>query len=376
MSRHKLLIVTDNFLPRWDGIARFLVEVLPQLSKVYDVKVLAPDFPGASTAFPDVEIIRYKLSPFSANDFPFAYPVSKKMESYVKEADIVWVQTIAPLCWSAIRLAKKFNKPLVGYVHSIDWVLAEKSTPYPILNRIVGWVTRYLARSNYGKCDILMVPTQEVADIFEQEGISVNKVLIPMGINTDKFIPAADRSEVKKSLGIKPEEIVIGYCGRVSRDKDIMTLYKAFEWLNKKNKDVKLLIVGPGLENYMHMFKSKENIIVTGAKDDVIPYYQAMDIFVLPSLTETTALSILEAMSSGCCVVSTKVGVAQQLIENNENGFFFPKRNVTVLKKKLQWLIQNKESISQFGKRARITVMKHFSWSSTIESIERVLAQF
>jgi glycosyltransferase involved in cell wall biosynthesis len=375
--KQKLLIVTDNFLPRWDGIARFLVEILPRLSSIYDITVLAPDFSGASTLFPDVNIVRFKLSKIDINGFPVAYPSYSKMIPYIKEANIVWVQTIAPLCASAIYLAKKFNKPLVAYVHSIDWVLVERSIPLPtFVKPLFGQLVKRVARWLYGKSDILMMPTQEVADIFEELGVSSPKVLVPLGVNSDKFIPAKDKSEAKIALGIKPEEIVIGYCGRVTRDKDVMTLYKAFEWLNKKSGNLRLLIVGPGLPEYLKSFESMENVIVTGAKDDVIPYYQAMDIYVLPSLTETTSLSTLEAMSCGCCVVTTKVGIASQVIVNNENGMFFPKHNTTVLKKKLHWLLQHKEFISEFGKHARISVVKHFSWAQTAEGIEKMLAQF
>ncbi len=377
MTKPKLLIITDNFLPRWDGIARFLVEVLPKLSESYDISVLAPDFPGASASFPFVTIVRFGISPVDINGFPVAYPSYKKMAAYIKEADIVWVQTIAPLCASGIYLAKKFRKPLIAYVHSIDWVLVERSLPLPnIFRSVIGRITKKLAVWFYGQCDILMVPTQEVADIFEKEGIGAAKILVPLGVNCDKFKPADSKDEAKKSIGVFPEDIVIGYCGRVTRDKDVITLFRAFEWLNKKHKGLKLLIVGPGIPEYIKLFESKENVIVTGAKDDVLPYYQAMDVYVLPSLTETTSLSTLEAMSCGCCVVSTKVGILPQIIINNENGLFFPKKNDLILKKKLQWLLQHKDQMSIFGNRARISIVKHFSWEHTIQSIEKVLANF
>ncbi len=375
--KQKLLIVTDNFLPRWDGIARFLVEVLPKLSKTYEITVLAPDFPGSSTLFPDVKLIRFPLSKLNVNNFPVAYPQYKKFKPYIKEADIVWVQTIAPLCASAIYLAKKYKKPLVAYVHSIDWVLVERSMPGPfIFKRLMGYLIQQLAIWFYNKCDILMVPTQEVADIFEAKGIVTAKVLVPLGVNCSKFEPSKNKAESKKAIGIRPGNTVIGYCGRVTRDKDLITLYKAFEWLNKKFPNLKLLIVGPGIPEYINKFDSKTNVIVTGAKDNVAKYYQAMDIFVLPSLTETTCLATLEAMASGCCIVSTKVGISQEIIKNNLNGMFFPKRNELVLKKKLRWLITHKDRIKLLGKRARVSVVKHFSWAQTIKSIEKVLEQF
>lgn len=377
MTKQKLLIVTDNFLPRWDGIARFLVEVLPKLSTCYEITVLAPDFPGSSVHFPDVKIVKFPLSPLIINNFQLAYFQYNNFKPYIKEADIIWTQTIGPLGSSVMFLAKKYKKPLIAYTHSIDWVLVERSMPNIFFfKRIIGFIVEKFAIWLYNKCDILMMPTQEVADIFEAKNITSAKVLVPLGVNCDKFKPSENKNESKKSIGISSENIVIGYCGRVSRDKDIITLYKAFEWLNKKQNNLKLLIVGPCISEYINKFNSRENIIVTGSKDNVIDYYQAMDIFVLPSLTETTGLSTLEAMACGCCIISTKVGIAQQIIINNENGMFFPKRNDTILKKKLRWLINHQDKIDLFSKRARISVFKHFSWKQTIKSIEDVLAKF
>ena len=375
--KQKLLIVTDNFLPQWDGVTRFLVEVIPKLSKSYDVTVLAPDFSGSSIFFPDVKIFRFPLSMLVVNNFQLAYPQYKNFEPYIKEADIVWTQGIGSLGSSAIYIAKRYKKPLIAYIHSIEWALVEKSVPGPLIfKQLASLLTQVFANWLYNKCDILMMPTQEVADIFESKEIETVKILVPLGVNCKNFEPSENKADSKKALGIKPEEIVIGYCGRISRDKDVITLYKAFEWINKKCSNVKLLIVGPGNSDYMTKFDSKENIIVTGAKDNVVDYYQAMDIFVLPSLTETTSLATLEAMACGCCIVSTKVGIAQDIIKNGENGLFFPKRNDLILKKKLKWLVNHPDIIEMYSKRARVTVIKHYSWTETIKAIEDVLAKF
>ncbi|MCK5025745.1 MAG: glycosyltransferase family 4 protein, partial [Nanoarchaeota archaeon] len=109
------------------------------------------------------------------------------------------------------------------------------------------------------------------------------------------------------------------------------------------------------------------------SKDDVIPYLQAMDIYVLPSLTETTSLSTLEAMSCGCAVISTKVGLVKRYIKDKVNGSFFPKGNATALKIKLNWLIENPGIRAKLGRNARETVKAKFNWEKTETGIREAL---
>lgn len=63
----KLLIATDNFLPRWDGIARFLSELIPRIKDEYDITVIAPDFPGEKKDI--CNVIRIPLFNFRIGDF-------------------------------------------------------------------------------------------------------------------------------------------------------------------------------------------------------------------------------------------------------------------------------------------------------------------
>src|SRR3989338_4829140 len=84
----KLLIATDSFLPRWDGVARFLSEVIPKLSKKYMITVLAPEFPGPPVEYDGVKIIRFKTFNFQVNAYTPAKPNLKLVKQQVKEADI------------------------------------------------------------------------------------------------------------------------------------------------------------------------------------------------------------------------------------------------------------------------------------------------
>ena len=75
----KLLISTDSFLPRWDGIARMLSEIIPRISGKYDVTVIAPQFHGRMPKYRGVKIIRVPLSGVQLGDYPPAKLDYKKV---------------------------------------------------------------------------------------------------------------------------------------------------------------------------------------------------------------------------------------------------------------------------------------------------------
>src|SRR3989344_3246356 len=101
-----LLIATDSFLPRWDGIARFLIELIPKLREHFKVTVVAPDFKGKEVHIDDVEIVRIPISRFAVGDYQIPKIKRKKIEELVANADIVFTQSVGPIGSIAIRQAK------------------------------------------------------------------------------------------------------------------------------------------------------------------------------------------------------------------------------------------------------------------------------
>ncbi len=373
----QLVIATDNFLPRWDGIARFLNEVVPKLVHEYEITILAPMFDKSLHGFNHATVVRFPTFNFELGDFCPAKPPFKKIRKYIKQADIVWIQTIGPIGALAAYYADKYNKSCVGYIHSIEWELVPNSIANNKLTKgIIGFISKIIARYIYNKCDMLMMPTIDVARKFKNNKINAPITIVKLGTNINKFTPPNFKPDAKQALGIESDKKVIGFVGRIAREKDLPTLYRAFTQLQRKRDDVVLLIVGDGVKELMNMFKKRKDVIVTGAKDNVIPYMQAMDIYVLPSLTETTSLTTIEAMSCGCNVVSTKVGRTSEYIDNNENGFFFPARNSFALYKKLQKLLDDDDLRDTISHNARKSVIERFSWQKTIEDIKKVLSSF
>ena len=370
-EKRKLLITTDAFLPHWDGVARFLSEIIPRLKNDFEITVICPKFEGAPPRIPGVKIIRMPLLKIQFADTYPAKPIAKEIKREVKNCDLIFNQTIAPIGLAAIKYGKKYKKPIISYIHIIEWNLVKKSLKR--FRWIAGWFAKILARKKYNKCNLLLVPAKEEAAILNSNKIKTLKAIVYLGTDINKFVPAEDKAQAKKLVGINPKYFVIGYLGRVSREKDILTLYRAFVKLQKENPNVRLLIVGGGIEEQERLFKAKQGIIFTGSEDNVVPYLQAMDVYVLPSLIETTSLTTMEAMSCGLPVLATKVGFVKEYIKHNVNGIFFPKRNSYILRKKIEMLMKDRELRETLGLNARETIEEVYSWDITVHKIKKIL---
>ncbi len=365
----KIVIATDGFLPRWDGIVRFLLEIVPKLEEHYEVRILAPKFEGDYYNPFNCEVIRFDLLKIKFGDIFFAKPASQK--KYIEDADLVFVQSLGSIGMSAIRAAHKLNKPIAVYTHLLEWDLAVKSIKR--FKKISKHLAIRFTRKFYNKCDLLMCPTEEVALKYDKIKVRTPKKIISLGTDTNIFMPAENKEEAKRSIGIESEKTVIGYHGRLGREKDLITLYRAFRRIESKHKNVKLLIVGEGVKDQEAIFSSQRNIIMPGSKMDVVPYLQAMDIYVLPSLTETTSLCTLEAMSCGLPVISTPVGYVKDYIEERENGMLFPFRNSMRLSMKIELLMKDKELKDRLGKKARETIQEKFNWNNTYREVKETI---
>jgi len=374
--KKKLLIATDSFLPRWDGIARFLNEIMPKLSDEYEITVIAPKFSGKLKDFKNIRIIRIPLSRIHVGDYTPAKFSIKKIINAVREADILWTQTIGPIGMPAILIARFFKKPVAAYIHSIEWELFSKSISKknPFRNSI-SFFTKAVTKYLYNKCGLLMVPSLEVAEILNWHRIKTKKRIVHLGTDTLKFSPPENKSIAKRDIGIDPKHVIIGFSGRIGREKDIVTLYRAFLRLRKLYDKIILLIIGKGVQELRLMLESKKDIIVVEYAEDIVPYLQAMDIYVMPSLTETSSLSTMEAMSCGLAVVSTPVGYIKGYIKKGYNGLFFSKQNSYELSKKLAVLLDDKKLRVKIGENARKTIIEFYNWSKTTNGIEQALKE-
>ena len=175
-----------------------------------------------------------------------------------------------------------------------------------------------------------------------------DEAMYPHQVKTEKlfFLPNPLSFEPSDIAFEKKENIVLSL-GRVTKEKGIDTLIRAWTKVESKYTDWKLQIVGEGKDkdDFIKLSNSLnlKNIEFVHATTDVKQYYEKAKIFVIPSLFEGFGMTIIEAMACKCCVISSKTAGGKKLIENNKTGLLFDIRNEQELFLYTQELIDNQQ---------------------------------
>lgn len=365
-----VLFVADTYYPKIDGIMQFMKEVTPYLSEEFNLSFLAPDL-GEKTK--NEESLLSTSSWISLSGYPLMKLSFKNLfeiRDRVKDNDVVFVQGPALISILAVLFGNYYDKKTVHYMHTIMWELYENHLPKKLQSLIHPFFKKFIVWW-YNQCDLLILPYKSLRDELKKEGVKSSKEVVRLGVDSEKYKPTDDKDEAKENIGINSSKKVIGYVGRISKEKNVDVLIRVCDRLKEKY-NIQLLIVGSGSEKKMKELKGKEHVTLTGFQEDVTPYLKAMDIFVMPSLTETTSLATLEAMASGVPVITTKVGFLKEYVIKDHNGLHIPKGNSTTLMLQLRKMIKRGGKRKKMGKNAR-RIAEEFSWEKTSKGIKNAI---
>ncbi len=171
-------------------------------------------------------------------------------------------------------------------------------------------------------------------------------------------VAAPNRGVARGELGLRPEDFVVLFVGRLTRQKSVHTLIEAAGQLRHRVPALKVLLVGEG-----RGYKEEELIALTasanlgdivrfcGRTDAPERYLAAADVFVLPSVFEGLGLVVLEAFRAGVPVIASDVEGPAELIENGRNGLLFPPSDDQRLAALLQTLAEDPGLRERLGPR-------------------------
>ncbi|MEK6950862.1 MAG: glycosyltransferase family 4 protein [Nanoarchaeota archaeon] len=368
----KLLLAADTYYPKVDGVLMFMEEFMKRAQFHFTLSLLVPKFNAARTPaqFKPVPTTFLDLSPrlrlLTYNSIRFSSRNRKRISQAVQQADIIFIQELGPVGFLALRAARRQGKKVLLYIHNTPWEFLEK---YFSLNRLNAFLLRKFFVYWYNRADRLLIPYPELEGELRKAGVQTSISVARLGVDIKRFFPTQRKSRWKKKLHLPPIPL-IGYVGRISKEKNTLLLLKAMPQLKRK---ALLLMVGDGEERLVQKFKGSSQCRVTGFIPNVEEYLKAIDIFVMPSLTETTSLATLEALASGLPVLVTKVGYPRRYIHHGQNGLFFPRRSATVLAERIDQLLADPTSAARLGRQARRTAVSLFSWNRSIKTISKLI---
>lgn len=192
--------------------------------------------------------------------------------------------------------------------------------------------------------------------LLEYEYFSEQKVeVIYNGLKDSVTSPSND---LKNDLKIGDEDIVFGTISRLDPIKNQVMLLKAFKEANRVCGNLKLLIVGDGpSRNELHDLTKElsiiDSVIFTGFQPKPQAYLSLMDVFLLPSFSEGTSMTLLEAMSFSKPSIATRVGGTPEILEDLSTGFLTTSDDTQGLANAMIKLAKDKGLRITYGSNAR-----------------------
>lgn len=157
-----------------------------------------------------------------------------------------------------------------------------------------------------------------------------------------------------------PEKPAFLCISRLIRDKGVVEYLQAAKRVKQLYPNVRFLLVGPFDSNPSAITKQELQPYIDagiieyfGEQEDVRPYFMQSSVFVLPSYSEGTPKTVLEAMACGKAIITTDAPGCRETVVNNENGLLIPVKNVDALEKAMCFMIENPQEVERFALAGR-----------------------
>jgi len=261
--------------------------------------------------------------------------------------DIIHTHLFQPRVYTSIANLFNNRSVLITQKHSI--VNPKKHNIFILFEMISIWMNK----------KVIAISESVKNSLIKYEFIPQHKIFVlPNCIDYQTFHKASNRQFIRKS-----DEIVIGTVGRLEKVKGISYLLLAMKIILTKFPDARLEIVGDGsqageLVGITKKLGISNSVKFFGKFTDVIPFYNKMNIFILPSILEGFGIVLLEAMAAGIPVVASDVDGIREVVIQGESGILIPPKNPDAIASAVIQLIENPQlvkSLVENGlKRARL----------------------
>jgi glycosyltransferase involved in cell wall biosynthesis len=233
------------------------------------------------------------------------------------------------------------------------------------------WLDRRLIE----RTDRLVGNSSAVVTFYRDLGVPLDKMTcVPNGIDLPKVGGAnSDRASLLRELGLPEGSYVIGYIGRLAKQKRVEDLIWATETLRQVRDQIRLVLIGDGperiqLEQFAHDVHCQNHVRFLGHRDDAARFLPAFDVFCLASSFEGMSNSIMEAMATGLPVVASDIPPNRELVVQNETGFLCQLADTVGFMQCLRRLIDEPGLGPRLGEAGRQRIETQFSVSRMVDA--------
>ncbi|HWT76517.1 MAG TPA: glycosyltransferase family 1 protein [Mobilitalea sp.] len=334
----KVALFADTYLPQINGVTNTLSKLLHYYeASGIEYKVFAPKYYEKEPEHNIERFLSMKFIFYPENRV--ALPNSFRIASVLSDfqPDIIHIMTEFSMGLAGLNYGKKHGIPTISN-YTTNFSIYADYYNIQFLKQPLWNYFRWFHTQN----DITLCPSVAAQKLLLSNGIP-NTRLFSRGIDFKSFHPMHRNNELRKQLGITGKTAFL-YVGRVSAEKDLDILCKAYQSIHSKYRDQAVMIItgdGPYLEQCRSALPP--DTIFTGylRGKDLSEIYASCDIFVCPSSSETFGNVILEAMASGIPVIGADAGGVGEVIRHGETGLKFSPRDSRDLEKCMSVLLED-----------------------------------
>ncbi len=374
----RIAIITENFLPKLDGVTRTLARLLEHLqSNGHQALLLGPE--SGMEHYAGAEVVGTAGLPlpfYPELKFNFFRPLFLRRLSEF-QPDIVHLVDPVILGATGLGAARLLNIPCISSYHTNLAAYCEHFG-FPLLTQPM-WLYNRLIHS---QCAQTFCPSPSTAQMLQGQGFEHLRIW-PRGVDTTLFNPQR-RSEALRQQWLEQghstqtsQKAVILYVGRVSWEKNLRLLVQAYRGMDHAR--CHLVIVGDGPASAeMQQELAGCPVTFTGYQsgEALATAYASADIFAFPSVTETFGQVVLEAMASALPVVGLQAEGVCDLVEHEQTGLLLMTQGLDgeEISKRyqaaLERLLWASEERKQLGQQA-FEAAKLRSWHEAMECLVR-----
>ena len=397
----KILAINQFFYPdSFGGVERVAYETMRRLAaRGHEVHLVGqrtkPDTPDVEDLF-GLTVHRYGRTDsrrhFGGRTRDALHRSGRVMSRLLDSTsfDIVMPHHFFPY-YAYLKLPRAKVTPELMTFHASFWQElklegAERSIGKPLESLLFGRLARRTETSCLKRADRIVV----LSDFSREQLVSYypfareKVVKIPGGVDLEKFHPAPDRAAVRRSLGLRPEGPVLFTARRLVPRMGVENLVTALAGVRSSFPDVLLVIAGRGrmegeLKRLVAAEELADNVKFVGFVDDsdLVGYYQAADLFVLPSLAfEGFGMVTLEALACGTPAVGTPIGATPEILERLAPQLLLAgtephaiRRGITAM---LEWL-SDADAVGRLRALCRSYVETQYGWDRAVDALEATM---
>ncbi len=363
----RVAIFTGNYNYIKDGVAITLNRLVDFLQRRgVPVLIFAPTI--ETPAFESVgEVVSVPSIPIpSRSEYRISLGLSKTARRRLEAFKPTLIHIAVPdiLGYQALKLAGRWKLPVVASYH----------TRYDTYLKFYGLggferLGRRYLRSFYNKCLMVYPPSESMAQIIRDEGLSQNVRVWSRGVDSDLFSPARRSLDWRHSLGVGDDEVLVTFVGRLVKEKNTDLVVRIFKRLRERGIAFRAMFVGNGPEEEAIKAALPDALFAGFLVGEALSRaYASADIFLFPSESETFGNVTLEAMASGLPTVCADASGSRSLVVDGETGYLVPASDEAGFTERLSRLIADADLRARMGKAARQRAQK-FSWDDILSGL-------